>query len=100
MFSLRSTQYFEYYQMDFEQNFVFQGEESRGYQELVAAAKRVDSVPVAICMVKEVWADYSISSDTMVLFRKVPFSCITTADPCNTKLNEADDNDDDGDATG
>lgn len=48
-----------------------QGEESRGYQELIAAAKRVDTVPVAICTVKEVWADYSVSSDTIVLFRKV-----------------------------
>ncbi|KAM8773456.1 endoplasmic reticulum resident protein 27 [Acanthopagrus schlegelii] len=48
-----------------------EGEESRGYQELVAAAKRVDSVPVAICTEKEVWADHSISSDTITLFRKV-----------------------------
>uniref|UniRef100_H3BXQ8 Endoplasmic reticulum protein 27 n=1 Tax=Tetraodon nigroviridis TaxID=99883 RepID=H3BXQ8_TETNG len=47
-----------------------ESEESRGYQELVAAAKRVDSVPVAICTVKEVWADYNISSDTIILFRK------------------------------
>lgn len=51
--------------------FVFQSEESIGYQELVAAAKRVDSVLVAICAVKEVWADYNISSDTIILFRKV-----------------------------
>jgi len=48
-----------------------QGEESHGYQELVAAAKQVDSVPVALCTVKEVWADYSLSSDTITLFRKV-----------------------------
>ncbi|XP_030267916.1 endoplasmic reticulum resident protein 27 [Sparus aurata] len=47
-----------------------EGEESQGYQELVAAAKRVDSVPVAICTEKEVWADHSISSDTITLFRK------------------------------
>uniref|UniRef100_UPI0037E9856F endoplasmic reticulum resident protein 27 n=1 Tax=Semicossyphus pulcher TaxID=241346 RepID=UPI0037E9856F len=47
-----------------------EGEESHGYQELVAAAKRVDSVSVAICTVKEVWADYSVSSDTITLFRK------------------------------
>ncbi|XP_070844114.1 endoplasmic reticulum resident protein 27 [Chaetodon trifascialis] len=47
-----------------------EGEESHGYQELVAAAKKVDSVPVAICSVKEVWADYNISSDTITLFRK------------------------------
>lgn len=48
----------------------FEGEESHGYQELVAAAKRVDSVPVAICTEKEVWVDYSLSSDTITLFRK------------------------------
>ncbi|XP_060921348.1 endoplasmic reticulum resident protein 27 [Labrus mixtus] len=47
-----------------------EGEESDSYKELVAAAKRVDSVPVAICSVKEVWADYSVSSDTITLFRK------------------------------
>ncbi|XP_070684416.1 endoplasmic reticulum resident protein 27 [Pempheris klunzingeri] len=47
-----------------------EGEESHGYQQLVAAAKQVDSVPVAICTVKEVWADYSLSSDTITIFRK------------------------------
>ncbi|XP_031727690.1 endoplasmic reticulum resident protein 27 [Anarrhichthys ocellatus] len=47
-----------------------EGEESLGYQELVSAAKRVDSVPVAICTEKEVLADYSLSSDTITLFRK------------------------------
>ncbi|XP_054461109.1 endoplasmic reticulum resident protein 27 [Anoplopoma fimbria] len=47
-----------------------EGEESRGYQELVSAAKQVDSVPVAICTEKEVWADYNLSSDTITLFRK------------------------------
>nr|XP_020452811.1 endoplasmic reticulum resident protein 27-like [Monopterus albus] len=47
-----------------------EGEESPGYKELVAAAKRVDSVPVAICTVKEVWEDYSLSSHTITLFRK------------------------------
>ncbi|XP_073334388.1 endoplasmic reticulum resident protein 27 [Pagrus major] len=47
-----------------------EGEESKGYQELVAAAKRVDSVPVAICTEKEVWAEHSVSSDTITLFRK------------------------------
>lgn len=51
--------------------FALQAEESRGYQELLAAAKRVSSVPVALCVVKDVWAEYSISSDTLVLFRKV-----------------------------
>ncbi|XP_055014581.1 endoplasmic reticulum resident protein 27 [Boleophthalmus pectinirostris] len=48
----------------------FEGENSRGYKELLAAAKKVDSVPVAICSVKEVWADYSLSTDTITLFRK------------------------------
>ncbi|XP_037616844.1 endoplasmic reticulum resident protein 27 [Sebastes umbrosus] len=47
-----------------------EGEESHGYQELVAAAKRVDSVPVAVCTDKEVWTAYSLSSDTITLFRK------------------------------
>ncbi|KAM4585319.1 endoplasmic reticulum resident protein 27 [Odontesthes bonariensis] len=47
-----------------------ESEESQGYKELVAAMKRVDSVPAAICTVKEVWADYGLSSDTISLFRK------------------------------
>ncbi|XP_068607509.1 endoplasmic reticulum resident protein 27 [Brachionichthys hirsutus] len=47
-----------------------EGEDHSGYQELVAAAKRVDSVSVAICTVKEVWADYGLTSDTISLFRK------------------------------
>ncbi|XP_077380786.1 endoplasmic reticulum resident protein 27 [Festucalex cinctus] len=47
-----------------------EGEESHSYKELVAAAKRVDSVSVAVCGVKEVWADYGIKSDTITLFRK------------------------------
>lgn len=50
---------------------VCQGEESRGYQELVVAAKRVESVPVAFCSAKEVWTEYSLSSGTITLFRKV-----------------------------
>ncbi|XP_041642118.1 endoplasmic reticulum resident protein 27 [Cheilinus undulatus] len=47
-----------------------EGEDSPGFKELVAAAKRVDSVPVAICSEKEVWADYKVSSDSITLFRK------------------------------
>ncbi|XP_029907034.1 endoplasmic reticulum resident protein 27 [Myripristis murdjan] len=47
-----------------------EGEESHGYKELVAAAKRVDTVPVAMCAEKEVWADLSITSDTITIFRK------------------------------
>ncbi|CAL8332720.1 unnamed protein product [Merluccius merluccius] len=48
----------------------FESEESRGYKEMVDAAKRVDMVPAAICMEKEVWAELSISSDTIAIFRK------------------------------
>ncbi|XP_059188948.1 endoplasmic reticulum resident protein 27 [Centropristis striata] len=59
-----------------------EGEESHGYQELVAAAKRVESVPVAICTEKEMWADHSVSSDTIALFRK--------ADNHQENLNIAD----------
>ncbi|XP_077426031.1 endoplasmic reticulum resident protein 27 [Vanacampus margaritifer] len=47
-----------------------EGEESHGYKELVEASKRVDSVSVAVCGVKEVWADYGIESHTITLFRK------------------------------
>ncbi|CAN9510468.1 unnamed protein product [Ophioblennius macclurei] len=47
-----------------------EGEESHGFKELVETAKKVKSVPVAICTEKEAWADYSISSDTVALFRK------------------------------
>ncbi|XP_076026409.1 endoplasmic reticulum resident protein 27 [Genypterus blacodes] len=47
-----------------------ESEQSRGYKELVAAAKRVAPVPVAICSVKELWADLSVPSDTIALFRK------------------------------
>ncbi|XP_072318919.1 endoplasmic reticulum resident protein 27 [Eucyclogobius newberryi] len=47
-----------------------EGEASLGYKELLAAAKTVGSVPAALCSVKEVWADYSVSTDTITLFRK------------------------------
>ncbi|KAM9819686.1 endoplasmic reticulum resident protein 27 [Syngnathus typhle] len=50
--------------------FLEQGEESRGYKEFAAAAKHVDSVSMAVCISKEVWADYGIKSDTIALFRK------------------------------
>lgn len=49
----------------------FEGEESYGYKELVAAAKEVKPVPVAICSDKEVWANYSVDTDTITIFRKV-----------------------------
>ncbi|XP_056136978.1 endoplasmic reticulum resident protein 27 [Lampris incognitus] len=48
----------------------FEGEESHGYKEFVAAAQRVDTVPAAICTEKEVWAHLSITSDTITIFRK------------------------------
>ncbi len=57
--------------------FMSQGEESRGYKELAGAAGKVNSVPVAICTVKEVWTDYGISSDTITLFRKVLYTIMT-----------------------
>uniref|UniRef100_A0A672FQQ5 Endoplasmic reticulum protein 27 n=1 Tax=Salarias fasciatus TaxID=181472 RepID=A0A672FQQ5_SALFA len=44
---------------------------SRGFKELAGAAKKVQSIPMAICTEKEAWADYSVSSDTIALFRKV-----------------------------
>ncbi|KAM9314823.1 endoplasmic reticulum resident protein 27 [Pholidichthys leucotaenia] len=47
-----------------------EGEDSHGYNQLLETAKKIDSIPVALCTVKEVWADYSLSSDTVVLFRK------------------------------
>ncbi|KAM4603382.1 endoplasmic reticulum resident protein 27 [Polymixia lowei] len=48
----------------------FEGEDSHGYKELVEAAKRVDTVPAALCTEKEVWADLNITSDTITIFRK------------------------------
>ncbi|KAF7213090.1 endoplasmic reticulum resident protein 27 [Nothobranchius furzeri] len=47
-----------------------ESEESRGFSEFLEASKQVESVPAAICSVNEVWVDYSISSDTIILFRK------------------------------
>ncbi|XP_014327998.2 endoplasmic reticulum resident protein 27 [Xiphophorus maculatus] len=47
-----------------------ENEESFGYEELLAVSQKVDFVPAAICTVKEVWADFSISSGTISLFRK------------------------------
>ncbi|KAM6940579.1 endoplasmic reticulum resident protein 27 [Xenentodon cancila] len=47
-----------------------EGEDSHGYEELQAASKQVESVPVAICSVKEVWADFNLSSDSITIFRK------------------------------
>ncbi|KAL2087260.1 hypothetical protein ACEWY4_018319 [Coilia grayii] len=48
----------------------FKEEESYGYKEFVAAAKEVKPIPVGLCSDKEVWANYSITSDTITIFRK------------------------------
>ncbi|XP_061687005.1 endoplasmic reticulum resident protein 27 [Syngnathoides biaculeatus] len=47
-----------------------EGEESHGYRELAAAAKRVQSVSVAVCTSRDAWARYAVRSDTIALFRK------------------------------
>ncbi|XP_061585581.1 endoplasmic reticulum resident protein 27 [Cololabis saira] len=47
-----------------------EGEDSHGYAELVEAIKRSETVPAAVCTVKEVWPDYSVSSESITLFRK------------------------------
>ncbi|KAM6971770.1 endoplasmic reticulum resident protein 27 [Aplochiton taeniatus] len=48
----------------------FEGEDSHGYKEFVAAVKQVETIPAAVCKEKEIWADISIASDTIALFRK------------------------------
>uniref|UniRef100_A0A3Q2QIN3 Endoplasmic reticulum protein 27 n=1 Tax=Fundulus heteroclitus TaxID=8078 RepID=A0A3Q2QIN3_FUNHE len=47
-----------------------ESEESLGYKELLAASQKIGAVPAAICTEKEVWTDFSISSETITLFRK------------------------------
>ncbi|KAI1886761.1 hypothetical protein AGOR_G00199130 [Albula goreensis] len=48
----------------------FQSEDSDGYKEFVASAAEVSPLPVALCSEKEVWATYSVTSDTISVFRK------------------------------
>ncbi|XP_061086477.1 endoplasmic reticulum resident protein 27 [Conger conger] len=48
----------------------FQGEDSFGYKEFLTSASEVSPLPVALCMEKEVWAKYSVTSDTISIFRK------------------------------
>ncbi|XP_062304190.1 endoplasmic reticulum resident protein 27 [Osmerus eperlanus] len=48
----------------------FEGEDSHGYKEFVEAAKEVKPIPVVVCGEKEVWANLSIVSDTITIFRK------------------------------
>ena len=57
--------------MNSRRSLFHQSEESRGYKELLDSTKRVDTVPAAICTEKEVWAELSVSSDTIAIFRKV-----------------------------
>uniref|UniRef100_A0A4W4EBS6 Endoplasmic reticulum protein 27 n=1 Tax=Electrophorus electricus TaxID=8005 RepID=A0A4W4EBS6_ELEEL len=45
-------------------------EGGHGYQEFLAAAEEVKTLPAALCKVKEVWAKYSIDSDSIAIFRK------------------------------
>ncbi|KAK1798837.1 hypothetical protein P4O66_007118 [Electrophorus voltai] len=47
-----------------------QAEGGHGYQEFLAAAEEVKTLPAALCKVKEVWAKYSIDSDSIAIFRK------------------------------
>ncbi|XP_034044075.1 endoplasmic reticulum resident protein 27 isoform X2 [Thalassophryne amazonica] len=47
-----------------------EGEQSRGYKKLLAAAQQVKTVPVAMCTVKEVWVDFNVTSESISLFRK------------------------------
>ncbi|XP_076871874.1 endoplasmic reticulum resident protein 27 isoform X1 [Brachyhypopomus gauderio] len=49
----------------------FETDGGHGYKEFLAAAEEVRNLPAALCSVKEVWANYSVSSDAIVIFRKV-----------------------------
>ncbi|XP_049335793.1 endoplasmic reticulum resident protein 27 isoform X1 [Astyanax mexicanus] len=48
----------------------FKTDEGHGYKEFLAAVEEMKTLPAALCSVKEVWANYSIESDTIALFRK------------------------------
>ncbi|XP_064181214.1 endoplasmic reticulum resident protein 27 [Anguilla rostrata] len=48
----------------------FQGEDSFGYKEFLASISEVSHLPVALCSEVEVWAKYSITTDTISIFRK------------------------------
>lgn len=50
---------------------VYQADGGLGYEEFLAAVEEVKSLPAALCNEKEVWAKYSIDSDTISVFRKV-----------------------------
>ncbi|PWA32657.1 hypothetical protein CCH79_00012427, partial [Gambusia affinis] len=68
-----------------------ENEESLGYEELLAVSQKVDFVPAAICTVKDVWADFNITSGTISLFRK-GHRCF-----CDDDDDDGDDDDDDDD---
>ncbi|KAF4080135.1 hypothetical protein AMELA_G00166980 [Ameiurus melas] len=48
----------------------FEADGGLGYEEFLAAVEEVKSLPAALCNEKEVWAKYSIDSDTISVFRK------------------------------
>ncbi|XP_058258343.1 endoplasmic reticulum resident protein 27 isoform X2 [Hemibagrus wyckioides] len=48
----------------------FEADGGTGYNEFLAAVEEVKSLPAALCSEKEVWAKYSIESDTISVFRK------------------------------
>ncbi|XP_016114267.1 endoplasmic reticulum resident protein 27-like [Sinocyclocheilus grahami] len=48
----------------------FETEAAHGYKEFLAAVKQMETLPVALCSEKEVWAKYGIASDTISIFRK------------------------------
>ncbi|XP_072538923.1 endoplasmic reticulum resident protein 27 [Salminus brasiliensis] len=48
----------------------FETDGGYGYKEFLAAVEEVKTIPAALCSVKEVWANYSINSDTIAVFRK------------------------------
>ncbi|KAK3575445.1 hypothetical protein QTP86_026711 [Hemibagrus guttatus] len=48
----------------------FEADGGNGYNEFLAAVEEVKSLPAALCSEKEVWAKYSIESDTISIFRK------------------------------
>lgn len=60
---------------------VYQADGGTGYNEFLAAVEEVKSLPAALCSEKEVWAKYSIESDTISIFRKVDMcvSCLSSA---------------------
>uniref|UniRef100_A0AAY4A0K9 Endoplasmic reticulum resident protein 27 n=1 Tax=Denticeps clupeoides TaxID=299321 RepID=A0AAY4A0K9_9TELE len=48
----------------------FENKDAHGYNEFLAAAAEVKSIPVAVCSNKEVWEKYNVTSDTISIFRK------------------------------